>query len=224
MIYYIQHPNLIMSYILLDESGDLGFNFRKTKTSNFFIVTFLFARNKSPLEKIIKKIFRGFTKRELKHHPGVLHAHKESPKTRIKLLELLAKENISILNIYLNKRKVYTKLQDEKHVLYNYVTNILLDRVYRKKLIPFDKPIYLIASRRETNKFLNQNFKNYLENQIQSNHKLKIVIEIKSPSQEKSLQVVDMVCWAIFRKREYQDRSYFSILKGKMIEESSLFP
>jgi len=26
-----------------------------------------------------------------------------------------------IMAIYLNKKKVYTKLQDEKHVLYNYV-------------------------------------------------------------------------------------------------------
>ena len=35
----------------------------------------------------------------------------------------------------INKKKVYTKLQDEKQVLYNYVTNILLDRIISKKLI-----------------------------------------------------------------------------------------
>lgn len=213
-----------MSYIFLDESGDLGFNFKKAKTSKFFIITFLFIRNKNPLEKIIKKIFHGFTKKELRHHTNILHGHKETPKTRLKILKLLALEDISILSIYLNKKKVYTKLQDEKHVLYNYVTNILLDRVCTKKLVPLDQPIYLIASRRETNKFLNQNFKNYLENQVQNNHKLKLSIDIKSPSQEKALQVVDMACWAIFRKREHQDESYFLILKSKMIEESPLFP
>ena len=36
------------------------------------------------------------------------------------------------MSIYLNKKKVFTKLHDEKHVLYNYVTNILIDRVYTK--------------------------------------------------------------------------------------------
>jgi hypothetical protein len=66
------------------------------------------------------------------------------------------------MSIYLNKEKVYIKLQNEKHVLYNYVTNILLDRIITKKLLK-DNNITLIASRRETNKFLNENFKNYLE-------------------------------------------------------------
>lgn len=40
------------------------------------------------------------------------------------------------MTILLNKRKVYTRLQDEKVVLYNYVTNILLDRIFTKRLLP----------------------------------------------------------------------------------------
>lgn len=84
--------------------------------------------------------------------------------------------------------------------------------------------IYLVASRRETNKFLNDNFKNYLENQLHIKHKVKITIEIKSPTQEKALQVVDMVSWAMFRKIEHKDQSYALLLKDKIIEESPLFP
>jgi len=44
-----------MAYIFLDESGDLGFNFKKKKTSKFFVVTCLFVENKKPFEKIVKK-------------------------------------------------------------------------------------------------------------------------------------------------------------------------
>ncbi|MCK4635926.1 MAG: DUF3800 domain-containing protein [Candidatus Moranbacteria bacterium] len=44
-----------MAYIFLDESGDLGFDFSKQKTSKFFIVTCIFTNNKRPIEKIIKK-------------------------------------------------------------------------------------------------------------------------------------------------------------------------
>jgi hypothetical protein len=213
-----------MAHIFLDESGDLGFNFRKTKTSKYFVISFLFTKDKNRLERIVKKVYKSFTRKELKHHSGTLHAYKETRKTRIKTLQLLTKEDIAIVVIYLNKRKVYTKLQDEKHVLYNYVANILLDRVYTKKLIPLNTPIYLIASRRETNKFLNDNFKNYLENQLHRHHKIKITVEIKSPSQEKALQIVDMVSWAMFRKIEHEDESYALPLKGKIIEESPLFP
>jgi len=213
-----------MAYIFLDESGDLGFDFNKEKTSKYFIVTFLFVKEKTTLERMVKKIFRGFSKMEVKSHNGVLHAYKETPRTRQKLLNLFREKEMSnVIVIYLNKKKVYTKLQDEKHVLYNYVTNILLDCVYTKKLIPTNEKIFLIASRRETNKFLNKNFSGYLKNQVKSNHKIDIEIEIKSPTQEKSLQVVDMLSWSVFRKYEHGDDSYYNLFKQDIVEENPLF-
>lgn len=213
-----------MAYIFLDESGDLGFDFKKHKTSKYFVITFLFVKEKNHLEKIIKKVFKGFSKKEVKSHNGVLHAFKESPKVRQKVLSLFREKNISnVIVIYLNKKKVYTRLQDEKHVLYNYVTNILLDRVCTKKLIPIGEKIFLVASRRETNKFLNQNFSSYLENQAKNNHKIDIEIEIKSPTQEKSLQIVDMLSWSVFRKYEHGDDFYYNIFKQDITEENSLF-
>lgn len=213
-----------MAYIFLDESGDLGFDFNKKKTSKYFVVTFLFVKQKIPIERMVKKIFRSFSGTEVKNHHGVLHAFKETPKTRQKLLKLFRENKASnILVIYLNKKKVYTKLQDEKAVLYNYVTNILLDRMYTKKLVPANEKISLIASRRETNKFLNQNFTIYLKGQIKNKHKFDIDIEIKSPTQEKSLQVVDMLSWAIFRKYEHGDENYYNLIKQDIVEESSLF-
>ena len=213
-----------MAYIFLDESGDLGFDFKKKKTSKFFVITFLFAKDKRVVERMVKKIFKGFSKLEVKNHHGVLHAYKEAPRTRQKLLNMVRENNKSnVIVIYLNKRKVYSKLQDEKQILYNYVTNILLDRVCTKKLIPIDEKIFLVASRRETNKFLNQNFKAYLKSQMRNNHKLDIDIEIKSPTQEKSLQVVDMLSWSVFRKYEHGDESYYNIIKPDIIEENSLF-
>jgi hypothetical protein len=213
-----------MSYIFMDESGDLGFNFKKKKTSQFFVVTFVFAKDKTDLEKMVKKVFKGFTKTQVKNHTGVLHTYKESPKTRQKLLNLFhEKKTADIITIYLNKKKVYTRLQDEKHVLYNYITNILLDRVCTKKLIPIDKKITIVASRRETNKFLNDNFSSYLKSQVKSNHRLDIEIDISSPSAEKGLQVVDMISWAIFRKYEHMDDSYYSLIKQEIVEENPLF-
>lgn len=128
------------------------------------------------------------------------------------------------MTIYLNKKRVYTKLQNEKQVLYNYVANILLDRVYSKKIVPVKSIIKLIASRREINKFLNENFKNYLNSQVENRHKIKMEVLIKSPYEEKSLQAVDFVSWAIFRKYEYGDDSYYNLIKNKIVEENPLFP
>jgi len=49
-------------------------------------------------------------------------------------------------------------------------------------------------------------------------------IQIKTPSQEKGLQVVDFICWSIFRKIEHGDDSYYKIIKQKIVEENPLFP
>ncbi len=213
-----------MAYIFLDESGDLGFNFEKKKTSKYFIITFLFARDKKVLENLIKKIFKGFSKTELRSHSGSLHAFKEQPKTRQKLLSMFSEKMAGdVIVIVLNKKKVYTNLRDEKQILYNYVTNILLDRVFTKKLIPLNEKIRVIASRRETNKFLNANFKNYITSKTKDKHKLQIEIEIKSPSSEKALQLVDIISWSIFRKYECGDENYYRIFSRNIIEENPLY-
>jgi hypothetical protein len=210
-------------YLLMDESGCLGFDFSKKKTSKYFIVTCLFVESKRPFEKIIKKIHSSLTKKD-KKRSRVLHCYKEKPITRQSVFKMLNKKECSIMTIYLNKSKVYTRLQDEKHVLYNYVTNILLDRIFTKRIISVGDELILIASKRETNKFLNLNFSNYLDRKTKDKHGINLSIQIKTPAEEKSLQIVDFISWAIFRKYEINDESYFSLIKRKIIEENPLFP
>jgi len=205
----------------MDESGDLGFNFTKQGTTSYFLITFLFTEHKRAIEKCVKKVHRGLRKKYRK--VGVLHAYKEEPITRKRLLSLLAEKDCKIMTILLNKRKVYTKLQDEKAVLYNYVTNILLDRIFSKRLLS-GSSYQIVASKKETNRFLNQNFRSYLSSQVSTNHNIEINIQIKTPSEEKCLQAVDFVSWAIFRKYEYGDETYYEIIKNRIVEENPLFP
>jgi len=210
-------------YLFMDESGCLGFDFNKKKTSKYFVVTCLFTSNKRPLEKIVKKVHGGLRK-QLKKHPGVLHCTNEKSETRKHLLKLLNKKDCTIMTIYLNKRKVNAKLQNKKHELYNYVTNILLDRIIKKRFLPVSDKIMLIASKRETNKFLNDNFSIYLNRKVNQMHNIELAVEIKTPAAEKSLQAVDFACWAIYRKYEYSDVSYYGLIKDKVMEENPLFP
>ncbi len=154
----------------------------------------------------------------------MLHAYTEQPITRQRLLKQVSNTDCEVLSIILNKKKVYTNLQDEKVVLYNFVTNILLDRLFTRRPIPISDQVVLIASQRETNQYFNKNFKEYLLKQVQGRHKSAITIEIKTPTQEKSLQVADFVSWAIFRKYEKGDNSYYDLIKSKILEESPLFP
>ena len=209
--------------VYMDESGDLGFDFTKSKTSRYFVVSFIFTSHPRQLDKMVNKIFSGFSKIEVKNHHGVMHCYKEHPKNRVRLLNNLASSDTVVLTLKLDKTKVYTRLHDEKHVLYNYVVNILLDRMITKKLVPLNGAIRFVASRRETSKFLNDNFVNYLNSQTSFNHTLDIRTEIIKPAQEKGLQVVDFVAWSYFRKYEHGDSSYADIIKSITVEEGRLF-
>lgn len=211
-----------MAYIFLDESGDLGFNPKK-QNSKYFLVTFLAISEKTPIEKVVKKVHKSLRKKIKKLSGGVLHCHKEKPATRRKLLALVGELPIYIMVICLNKAKVYTELRDEKHALYNYVINILLDRIMSKKLITPTTGITLIAAKRETNKLLNENFAFYLKTQVKQNHSLPIEILIRTPGEEKGLQAADFVSWAIFKKYETGDQEYYKIIKNKVVEENLLY-
>lgn len=209
-------------FIFLDESGDLGFSPQKSN-SQYFIITVLFVKDKKPFEKIVKKVHAGLRKHVKRIGGGVLHAVKEKPATRKRVLTLTSTVDCSVMTIYLNKSKVYSNLQDEKHVLYNYVVNILLDRIMTRKYLDTSKPINLIAAKRETNRFLNDNFSNYLRKQVKQNHNVDLTVDIKYPSQEKSLQVVDFICWSVFRKYEFKDSEYYNLVKKVIREERGLF-
>lgn len=208
--------------IFLDESGCLGYDFTKKSTSKNFIITALITSHKRPLEKIIKNIFSQMNEKERKRHSGTLHAYKEPQKNKIKLLEKL-KENkeVKIMILKLNKQKVYVQLQNNETVLYNYITNILLDRIISKHLLPENNSINFIASQRETNKRLNDNFKKYLKKK--SSGKLDLKVHIETSSKEKCLQIVDCISWAVFRKCEHGDDTYYKIFKKLIIEEKELY-
>lgn len=211
-----------MAYIFLDESGDLGFTSGKNN-SEYFIVTFIACDDKRILEKAVQKVHKSLRKKIKRLSGGVLHCYKEKPNVRRKMLRLLFGLNISVMTVCLNKRRVHTNLRDEKHVLYNYVANILLDRILTKKLVIASGKVTLVASKRETNRFLNKNFSSYLADQARRNHQAKLEILIRTPAEEKGLQATDFVSWSIFKKYEGRDDTYYKMIKEKIVEENMLF-
>ena len=211
-----------MPYIFIDESGDLGFNFKKKNTSKYFIITFLAVDIKRPFEKIVSKIHKNLRKK-YKIRSGVLHATHEEVSTRNRLCKALSEKDCNIMVIYLEKEKILKKLNNEKDILYNMITKTLLDRILNKKLVNINETIQIIASRREISKFLNENFKKYLLEQIKKKHNISISVQVKTPAEEKILQLADVVSWSIFRKYEFDDNTYYKMIKNRIVEESCLY-
>lgn len=209
-----------MAYIFLDESGDLGF---KKSSSKWFLITVAMTNDSRSIERVIKKFWRHLKKKHKRL--GELHASQEKDVTRKQILRQLDEiHDLKILCVILNKQKVYVDLQNQKNYLYNYAANILLDRLHTKEMLKPKEPIHLFIDRKDTKKWLRENFINYLTGSMQRRRDGLFAVKLHSSYENKSLQAVDFISWAIFRKYEHGDYEFYEIIKDKVIEEKLLFP
>ena len=209
-----------MLYIFLDESGDLGFS---TRSSRWFVITVVLTSNHRRIEKCVKRVHKGLKKKYKRVKE--LHAYHSDAITKRRILRLLSEvDDLQIFCIVLNKRKVYIDLRRQKNYLYNYTANILLDRIYNRKIVKNDNKVLIYIDQRETNKFLKKNFEDYLSNNLIQRGNSNFEIKIKASHTEKCLQAVDFISWAIFRKYERGDYEYYNIIGSKIIKENFLFP
>jgi len=211
----------LMMYILLDESGDLGFSFDKG-SSRFFVMAIIFTKNKRRLEKITRIIRSGLAK---KHRDiGTLHAYRDEPVTRRRLLKKLGQSDCGILAIVLDKRRIHAADRGENIVLYNRIASILIGRLFKIKPKISSDHITLIASRREVNPFLNRKFISYIISEIKDASGIDIQVEIATPAKEKSLQVVDFISWAIFQRYEKEEDACYNLIRSKLIDDTIIYP
>lgn len=215
-----------MTYIFMDESGDLGFDF-KTNTTNKFLITFLVSDNFHIFGRVVKKTFRKLPKDIIKKHSGVLHFREEKYKTHKIFFKNWQKiiaphKNIGyIATIVLDKKELrLDNYNIDKSDLFNKMTLLLLRKLYFNNLLNLNEVNKFYVSRRETNKFLNKKFTNYIQDNILNEFKSRIEVMIKMPFEVKALQTVDALSFSIFRHQEYSNSEYFDILKPfvKMIE------
>lgn len=209
-----------MAYIFLDESGDLGF---KKTSSNWFMFTIAITDDSRALERVVKRVWRSLKKKHKRL--GELHASHEKNITKKRMLRQLSEiSDLKILCVILNKQKVYVDLQDQKNYLYNYTANVLLDRLHSKEILTSKEPIHLFIDRKDTKKRLRENFTNYLASAMKKRRDGAFVVELHSSYENKSLQAVDFISWAIFRKYERNDYEFYELIKSKIIDERLLFP
>lgn len=207
-------------YIFLDESGDLGF---KKTSSKWFLFTIAIVPNPRMLERVVKKVWRTLKKEH--NSLNELHASHERDITRKRMLKMLSElPDLKVMCTILNKKKVYLDLQNQKNYLYNFTANILLDRLHTKGVLKKDEPIHLFIDRKDTKKVLRENFINYLTDSMKKRRDGTFHVELHASHENKSLQAVDFLSWAIFRKYEFGDYEFYEIIKNKIEHEQLLFP
>ncbi len=206
----------------MDESGDLGFDLTKKGTSKYFVITMLTVENKRVLDKIVKKVYQKLSPKQMQQRNGVLHCNQEDNKIRMGVYNQLVNRDIASFCLVLKKENVFNNDFKSKHLLYNNLVKYLLKSLFTKRLLSFDEKLVFYASKRETNKFLNQNFLLELNNEFSQDSISGIEFRIDEAYKENGLQLVDFISWAIFKKYEDNELYFYEIIKSKIYEERTI--
>ena len=207
-----------MTSLYLDESGDLSFNLAKKGCSSKFSIAFLIVENRRPVQKLVKKIFKSLPPPIKRKCGGALHAKNEKTSTIRKLLIGLATKDIRVASMCLDKRKIL--VSTDQNELYASIVISLINRLYADGVFDNTHEVNLVASRRNTSKSLNDRFSYDLNS---SEHGMKFTVDIVKPSDDKCLQAVDFVSWALWQKYEKGDCTYSDLIADKTICEYNMY-
>lgn len=206
-----------MLNIYADESGCLGFDFAKSGTRKHMLITFLILKECRPITSLVKKVIRTLPKLRMKKG-AYLHSHYEKPITRKRLLKGLASKDVRIATMRLDKHKVF--IPGNPNELYSSMVVTLINRLYADGIIQKSDEINFVASRRNTSEKLNDDFTKTIEH---CTHTVSFHPIILPARDDKCLQAVDFISWALWQKYENGDETYSDIITDKIVKEYVMY-
>lgn len=208
-------------YIFLDESGDLGFDFSKAKTSRQFVISLLVCQNKQAQNGFRRAVDRTL-KNKLNHKKITSRTVSELKGTgttfpiKQYFYRQLPADGWEIYSVTLNKVRVDEHLRTRagKKKLYNFLARFILEKVH----FPEDvRQVSLVVDRCK-NKEEIKDFNQYVVNQLEALLPLNVRLNIDHLSSHESagLQAVDLFCWGIARKDGLGDKEWYAVYEGKV--------
>ncbi len=211
--------------IYLDESGDLGFNFSKPKTSRKFVITLLVCDGADSAEGF-RKAARRTLKNKLNHKKRNSRVIQELKGTGTTLTikqyfyRQVPANGWRIYTVALNKVRVEENLQTKygKKKLYNFLARFIIEQVDLNNAAP---AVTLVMDRCK-NKEEIKDFNGYVANQLESLLLLNVPLNIyhESSQENAGLQAVDLFCWGIYRKYEALDLEWYQLYQGNIVFET----
>ncbi len=210
-----------MLYIYIDESGDLGFNIRKTKPpSHYFTLSAIVVKTdkeNKKISRIPKKIRQRKLKKKHKNKPELKFSN--SNKTiRKAILKKIVNTELEIHSLTMYKRKVNKELQKKPDVLNNYLLKELLEKclsaVKTKKINIYIDRCMAQEKQEELRNYIIYTCSKmfYISPQINIYH--------VDSRKKQAIQVADFVAGAIQYRYshglEKDNFEYFNILKEKL--------
>ena len=198
-----------MTYIYIDESGDLGEGYSGSK---YFVIAAIIVDNPKNLKRIIKEAnnkYNNIIGRDLE-----IKGSKTSPYVIKKILCKLKNVDYEVFAIFLDKTNLH-KIPDfyNYHVLYDTLASKLAEK------ITITSPTNVIVDRSKNKhdeiRIFNERFSSSLNNAFCYSIDITHANSIK----EKELQIADLISWSIYQRLEHNNAEFIDIIKNKNIFE-----
>lgn len=194
-------------FVLVDESGDVGFKFSKG-SSRLFAVTVILFEDEEEARRCELRI--DLLRHELRLPKGFeFHFHKNSPDIRKAFLQAIASFNFFCFTVVIDKEKLNLKALPTVESFYQYACSLVFESAK-----PYLNEADVIIDGRGSRDFkrrLQQHLKKKTNDPAARFRYIKKV-RIEDSARSNLLQLADMVCGAIYRSflgkqdaREYRD-------------------
>lgn len=209
-------------YAYIDESGDLGFS---PKSTSFFVVAYLILEHPIDIQITLKRLLKRLHKRrKYARKAHELKFSKSSDYVRRKVLSSICKSDVEIGFIVLEKAKVKLELREKHTILYSFV---IVDRVMRDVLPSLKSTDKLnIIVDRSLPRSSREAFNNYARNkaswlltvwdEVYPIELSNIEVQHENSQNEPCLQAADFLAGSGFHKWEFNNNSYYDIIKDKV--------
>ena len=196
-----------MSYIYIDESGDLG---TKKGSSKYFIIAAIKVEDSKKLEKIIKKTRRDFKKKMLTSNE--IKGGNLPYDLKIKILEKLKNIDYEAFIIVFDKENRYKIDYGDNKKAYD----ILASRL--AKLIKIDKPTFIFIDKSKNKQKEIDEFNEIFLKHLNNIQKQPIKIEHADSIHYKGLQMADLISWSTFQNFENNNPEFIDLIKNKVVK------
>ncbi len=212
-------------YIFVDEAGDMDFS---KKGSRHYMFNFLIKRRPFNLHEYISNYRYSLLERNLDPLNGkrlnieAFHACEDNKYIKNELFKIIStfnKQSVQTYSYILEKPKVSPDKRREKEKFYidnlSFAIGKLLDKLQINKdfIIITDRLPHLKNKNKQVGA-LKKGIKQYLKN---NNLSIRYDIFHHCSASSVNLQVVDYLSWAVFRKFEHGDDSYFKRIEQYLI-------
>ena len=195
-----------MSYIFIDESGDLG-----DKGSKYFIIAAIVVKDYRTLENLINKTRRIYKKEIGKSNE--IKGFNTNPKVKKSILKKLKQKNFKVFIIVFNKKYKYKiNYDNDNNKLYDILSSHLA------KIININDSTHIFIDKAKNKKNKMEDFNKLFKDNLNSKG-YPIFIDHVDSKKHKGIQIAHLISWSVYQFFENDNDEYFNLIKNYSLKK-----